>query len=35
MPLDKKTVLAALKEARDKSGQKKFNQTIDLILTVK
>jgi large subunit ribosomal protein L1 len=35
MPLDKKTLLDAVKEAKAKSGQKKFNQTIELILHVK
>jgi large subunit ribosomal protein L1 len=35
MPLDKKTITDALKEAKEKSGQKKFNQTVDLILNIK
>jgi large subunit ribosomal protein L1 len=35
MPLDKKTLLDAVKEAKVKSGQKKFNQTVDLILDIK
>jgi len=35
MPLDKKTLLEAVKEAKEKSGQKKFDQTIDLILDIK
>jgi large subunit ribosomal protein L1 len=35
MPLDKKTLLDAVKEAKEKSGQKKFNQTVDLILDIK
>jgi len=35
MPLDKKTLLDAVKEAKAKSGQKKFNQTIELILDIK
>jgi len=35
MPLDKKTIVDAVKEAKEKSGQKKFNQTIDLILNIK
>jgi len=35
MPLDKKTLLDAVKEAKAKSGQKKFNQTLDLILDIK
>jgi len=34
MPLDKKTIVAAVKEAKEKSGQKKFNQTVDLILNI-
>ena len=34
MPLDKKTVVAAVKEAKEKSGGKKFNQTVDLILNI-
>jgi large subunit ribosomal protein L1 len=35
MPLDKKTILDAVKEAKEKSGQKKFNQTVDMILDIK
>ena len=35
MPLDKKTLLEAVKEAKEKSGEKKFNQTIELILNIK
>ena len=35
MPLDKDTILNAVKEAKAKSGQKKFNQTVDLILDIK
>jgi len=35
MPLDKKTILDAVKEAKEKSGQKKFNQTVDFILDIK
>ncbi len=35
MPLDKKTLLDAIKEAKAKSGDKKFNQTVDLILDIK
>ena len=35
MSLDKKTLLDAVKEAKSKSGQKKFNQTVDLILDIK
>ena len=34
MPLDKKTIIDAVKEAKAKSGGKKFNQTIDLILNI-
>jgi large subunit ribosomal protein L1 len=34
MPLDKKTIVDAVKEAKSKSGQKKFNQTVDLILDI-
>jgi large subunit ribosomal protein L1 len=34
MPLDKKTILDAVKEAKEKSGKKKFNQTVDLILNI-
>ncbi|MCW4043901.1 MAG: 50S ribosomal protein L1 [Candidatus Bathyarchaeota archaeon] len=34
MPLDKKTLVDALKEAKEKSGGKKFNQTVDLILNL-
>jgi large subunit ribosomal protein L1 len=35
MPLDKKTLLDAVKEAKAKSGDRKFNQTVDLILDIK
>ncbi len=35
MPLDNKTLLEAVKEVKAKSGQKKFNQTVDLILDIK
>ena len=34
MPLDKKTIVDAVKEAKDKSGKKKFGQTVDLILNI-
>ena len=34
MPLDKKTVVDAVKQAKEKSGGKKFNQTVDLILNI-
>jgi large subunit ribosomal protein L1 len=35
MPLDKKTLLDAVKEAKAQSGEKKFNQTVELILVIK
>ena len=35
MPLDKKTLLDAIKEAKAKSGEKKFIQSIELILDIK
>ena len=35
MPLDKKTLLNAVKEAKAQSGEKKFNQTVELILDIK
>ncbi len=34
MPLDNKTLLEAIKQAKTKSGDKKFNQTVDLILDI-
>jgi len=34
MPLDKKTIGDAVKQAKEKSGGKKFNQTVDLILNI-
>ncbi len=34
MPLDNKTLLEAIKQAKTKSGGKKFNQTIDMILDI-
>ena len=34
MPLDQKTLLNAVKEAKEKSGKKKFNQTVELILDI-
>jgi large subunit ribosomal protein L1 len=34
MPLDKKTLIDAIKQAKEKSGGKKFNQTVDLILNI-
>jgi large subunit ribosomal protein L1 len=35
MPLDKKTIVDAVKQAKAQSGGKKFNQTVDLILNIK
>ena len=35
MPLDKKTLLDAVKEAKTKSGEKKFTQSVELILDIK
>jgi large subunit ribosomal protein L1 len=35
MPLDQKTILAAVKEAKDKSEKKKFNQSLELILQLR
>ncbi len=34
MPLDDKTLSEAIKQAKTKSGEKKFNQTVDLILDI-
>ena len=34
MPLDNKTISEAIVQAKAKSGEKKFNQTIDLILDI-
>ena len=34
MPLDNKTIMEAIKQAKTKSGDKKFNQTVDLILDI-
>jgi large subunit ribosomal protein L1 len=34
MPLDNKTITEAIKQAKAKSGGKKFNQTVDLILDI-
>ena len=34
MPLDNKTITEAIKQAKAKSGEKKFNQTVDLILDI-
>ena len=35
MPLDQKTILAAVKEAKDKSEKRKFNQSVELVLNLK
>lgn len=35
MPLDKKTILTAVKEAKGNSGKRNFTQSIELILTLK
>ena len=34
MPLDEKTVLDAVREAKEKSSKRKFDQTVDLILNI-
>ena len=34
MPLDNKTISEALKQAKAQSGERKFNQTVDLILDI-
>ena len=34
MPLDNKTLLQAVKEAKDKSGDRKFTQSIDLLMDI-
>jgi len=34
MPLDNKTLLQAVKEAKEKSGKKNFNQTVDFIMDI-
>jgi len=34
MPLDNKTISEAIKQAKTKAGERKFNQTIDLILDI-
>jgi len=34
MPLDKKSIIDAVKEAKSKSGGKKFNQAVDFILNI-
>jgi len=35
MPLDQKTILDAVKEAKEKSEKRKFNQSIELVLSLK
>jgi large subunit ribosomal protein L1 len=35
MPLDQKTILAAVKEVKGKPEKRKFNQSVDLVLTLK
>ncbi|MCX8151044.1 MAG: 50S ribosomal protein L1 [Candidatus Bathyarchaeota archaeon] len=35
MPLDKKTLLDAVKTAKAESGKKKFTQTVDMIINIK
>jgi large subunit ribosomal protein L1 len=35
MPLDQKTILAAVKEAKEKSEKRKFNQSVELVLQLK
>jgi large subunit ribosomal protein L1 len=35
MPLDKKTLLDAIKEAKTQSGEKKFTQSVEMILDIK
>ncbi len=35
MPLDKKTLLTAIKEAKSKSKERKFTQSVDMILDIK
>jgi large subunit ribosomal protein L1 len=35
MPLDQKTILAAVKEAKEKSEKRKFNQSVELILKLR
>jgi len=34
MPLDNKTISEAIKQAKSKAGEKKFNQTVDMILDI-
>jgi large subunit ribosomal protein L1 len=35
LPLDQKTILAAVKEAKNKSEKRKFNQSVELVLKLK
>lgn len=35
MPLDQKTILAAVKEAKEKSEKRKFNQSVELVLKLR
>jgi large subunit ribosomal protein L1 len=35
MPLDQKTILTAVKEAKEKSEKRKFNQSVELVLRLK
>jgi len=35
MPLDQKTILAAVKEAKEKSKKRKFDQSVELVLLLK
>ncbi len=35
MPLDQKTILNAVKEAKEKSGKRKFNQSVELVLNLR
>jgi len=35
MPLDQKTVLDAVKQAKEKSGNRKFDQSVELVLNLK
>jgi large subunit ribosomal protein L1 len=35
LPLDQKTILSAVKEAKEKSEKRKFNQSVELILKLK
>ena len=34
MPLDDKTLLRVVKEAKEKSGDRKFTQTVDLLMDI-